>query len=111
LMIPALILVFASVFPARWIGRYVKHRLLAATILWAVAHLLANGDLAGVLLFGAFLVWAAIDLILQPSAADSVTAEGRFGTGDIAAILAGIALYAVLLAGLHFWLFGVSPIS
>jgi uncharacterized membrane protein len=44
LMIPALILVFASVFPARWIGRYVSHRLLTATMLWSVAHLLANGD-------------------------------------------------------------------
>lgn len=111
LMIPALILVFASIFPARWIGRTVKHRLLTATMLWAVAHLLANGDLAGIVLFGAFLVWAVIDLILQPAVPSPTTAESGFGTGDIAAILAGVALYAALIAGLHFWLFGVSPIN
>jgi uncharacterized membrane protein len=109
-MIPALILVFASIFPARGIGRYVPHRLLTATVLWASAHLLANGDLAGVVLFTAFLAWAVIDLIFQPAEAAS-GAEGGFGTGDVAAIVAGIALYAVFLAGLHFWLFGVSPIG
>jgi uncharacterized membrane protein len=110
-MLPALILVFASVFPARWIGGQVKHRLLTATILWASAHLLANGDLAGLVLFAAFLAWAVIDLILQPAIPGPTAADGHFGTWDIAAILAGVALYAVLIAGLHFWLFGVSPIN
>jgi uncharacterized membrane protein len=110
-MLAALILVFASVFPARWIGRQVKHRLLTATILWASAHLLANGDLAGLVLFATFLAWAVIDLILQPATPRPTLADSHFGIWDIAAILAGVALYAVLIAGLHFWLFGVSPIN
>lgn len=110
LMIPALILVFSSLFPASGIKRFVVHPLLAATILWATAHLFANGDLAGVLLFGAILVWAVIDRIAQPQGMAFQATVGAFGKWDWAAVAAGIALYIVLIAGLHYWLFGVSPI-
>jgi uncharacterized membrane protein len=110
LMIPALILVFASVFPALGIKRFVAHPLLSATALWSVAHLFANGDLAGVVLFGAILVWAVIDRLAQPRQAEAEVATGAFGKSDFAAVLAGVALYIVLIAGLHYWLFGVSPI-
>jgi uncharacterized membrane protein len=109
LMIPALILVFASVFPAHWIGRYVTHRLLTATMLWAVAHLLANGDLAGVVLFSGFLVWALVDRFMQPSSPSAGPAAPD--RADYAAIAAGLALYGALVGGLHFWLFGVSPVG
>lgn len=54
LMIPALILVFASVFPASGITGLVAHPLLTATGLWALSHLFANGDLAGVMLLVLF---------------------------------------------------------
>lgn len=111
LMVLALILVFASLFPAVWIRRIVAHPLLAATMLWALAHLFANGDLAGVVLFAAFLAWAAVDFFFQPPAATGAKNGNAFGMWDIAAIVAGIALYSALLAGLHFWLFGVSPIA
>jgi uncharacterized membrane protein len=107
-MIPALILVFASLFPAGGIKRFVGHPLLTATMLWALAHLFANGDLAGVVLFGAILVWAVIDRLAQPAAAEATS--GAFGKWDLAAVLHGIVLYIVLIAGLHYWLFGVSPI-
>jgi uncharacterized membrane protein len=110
LMVPALILVFSSVFPAHWIKRYVGHPLLAATVLWAVAHLFANGDLAGVVLFAAFLIWALVDRFMQPPAGPSA-APAVPGKGDYTAIAAGLALYAALVGGLHFWLFGVSPVG
>jgi uncharacterized membrane protein len=109
LMIPALILSFASVFPAGGIKRFVRHPLLLATMLWAIAHLLANGDLAGVVLFGAFLAWGVFDRMMQPEAQAGQEA-GDFGKSDLVAVIAGIALYIVLIAGLHYWLFGVSPI-
>lgn len=109
-MIPALILVFASLFPASGIKRFVTHPLLLATMLWALAHLFANGDLAGVVLFGAILLWAVVDRFAQPKEAEAEVAGIGFGGWDLAAILAGIALYVVLIAGLHYWLFGVSPI-
>jgi len=111
LMIPALILVFASIFPAHGIKRFVAHPLLFATALWSVAHLFANGDLAGVVLFGAILAWALIDRIAQPLRLEAEAETGTFGKWDFAAVLAGVALYIVLVAGLHYWLFGVSPIA
>ena len=110
LMVPALILVFASASPALGIKRFVAHPLLSATALWAVAHLFANGGLAGVMLFGAILAWVVIDWIAQPLRSQAESATGAFGKWDFAAVLAGIALYIVLIAGLHYWLFGVSPI-
>ena len=109
MMLLALILVFASLFPAGWIKRIVVHLLLVATMLWALSHLFANGDLAGVVIFAAFLIWAVVDRVFQPSTTSST--KNAFGMWDIAAIVAGIALYSALLAGLHFWLFGVSPIA
>jgi uncharacterized membrane protein len=111
LMVPALILVFSSVFPAGWIKRYVNHPLLIATMLWAIAHLLANGDLAGVVLFAAFLIWAVVDRLVQPVRSAPAGIAAKPGRGDYAAIAAGLALYAALVGGLHFWLFGVSPVS
>jgi uncharacterized membrane protein len=78
-------------------------------MLWALAHLLANGDLAGVVLFGAFLAWAVFDRMMQPEA-HAAQEAGGFGKWDLVAVVAGIALYIVLIAGLHYWLFGVSPI-
>jgi len=110
LMIPAAILAFASVFPANGIKGYVAHPLLTATGLWALSHLFANGDLAGVVLFGAFLAWAVVDWVAQPGTPEPGRASGGFGKWDVAAILAGIAVYIVLIAGLHYLLFGVSPI-
>jgi uncharacterized membrane protein len=111
LMVPALILAFASGFPASWIKRYVAHPLLAATMLWAVAHLFANGDLAGVVLFAAILIWAVVDRLFQSAAPAPAAVPTAPGKGDYAAIAAGLALYAALVGGLHFWLFGVSPVG
>lgn len=110
LMLPALILVFASIFPIGRIKRLVGHPLLIATMLWGLGHLFANGDLAGVVLFSAFFAWAVIDRIMQPAESSVTTNEVSSGHWDLAAVFAGAALYAVLLAGLHYWVFGVSPL-
>lgn len=109
--LPALILAVASLLPAGRIKRWVRHPLLIATILWSCAHLFVNGDSAGVVLFGAFLVWAVVDLIValgRLAVAPSPPAVS--GTYDIVAVVAGLALYALLVWRLHAWLFGVSPI-
>src|ERR1700733_6414966 len=62
LMLPVFPLLIAAYLPGR-IKTAMKHPLLAAVKFWALAHLLANGMLADVLLFGAFLVWAVCDRI------------------------------------------------
>jgi len=112
LMVPAMVLLAAAYIPSR-IRDQVKHPMLLAVKLWAVAHLLANGDLASIVLFGALLAYAVIDLIsvkrrgaLGPLGA----AKGTVG-GDITAVVVGLALYAALLLGGHKWLIGVAPIA
>ena len=87
--------------------------MLWAVVLWGVAHLFANGSAADVVLFGAFLAWALLDLssnygrdrekgVAYPSPEWGATAG---------AIVVGVVLWAALLMGLHLWLFGVSPLA
>lgn len=108
LLAVALVLAIASGMPGGWIKRAVRHPLLIATMLWAIAHLIVNGDAAGVILFGAFLAWAAFDLLAQPPAIrkPGVPSPAR----DLAAVGVGLVLYALFIWQLHFWLFGVRPV-
>lgn len=107
----ALILAVASNFPGSRIRRWVRNPLLIATILWAIAHLFVNGDTAGVVLFGAFLAWAILDLWSSSQRPRPVNLPPPSTTADIIAVVAGAALYGLLVWRLHFWLFGVSPIG
>ena len=63
LTVPAFILLVAAYIPGTRIKRAVGHPMVAAVKIWAFAHLLANGTLADVVLFGAFLAWAVADYI------------------------------------------------
>ncbi len=111
LMLPALILVVSSDLKARWIKAAVKHPMLLAVKLWAFGHLLANGDLASVLLFGAFLVWAVADRIsVKNRPADAVDNVDTSWSGrDSAAIVVGGLVYGLFVWKLHVWLFGAVP--
>lgn len=113
LMLPAFILLAATYAPG-YIKRAVKHPMILAVKVWALAHLLANGDAAAVTLFGAFLVWAVVDRI-------SVARRERAGEvaprdftpsirADIAAVAIGTIIYALFVWKLHLWLIGVSPV-
>ncbi|HMK89010.1 MAG TPA: NnrU family protein [Methylocystis sp.] len=84
-----------------------RHPTLVAVKSWALAHLLANGDLGGMILFGSFLAWGVYDRIAVKSRGD-LGAErlASFTRGDAIALGAGTALYALILF-LHPWLFGV----
>jgi uncharacterized membrane protein len=108
LMLPALILAVAALLPNR-IRTAVGHPLLTALALWAVAHLIANGDLASVLLFGSFLVFAAYDLVsVRRRGATGPLGSARGGpVQDAIAVAGGLGLYALLLLGGHAWLTGV----
>jgi uncharacterized membrane protein len=107
LMIPVFPMLLATYLPGR-IQTTLKHPMLAATKLWAFAHLLANGTLADVLLFGAFLVWAVVDRIsLKHRTTDAVPVAMRSKLNDTLVIVIGLALYAVFVLGLHKWLIGV----
>jgi uncharacterized membrane protein len=111
LMLPVFPLLLATYLPGR-IKSGVGHPMLTATKLWATAHLLANGMLADVLLFGGFLAWAVIDRISlkrRPSRPVKALPEGRFN--DLIAVVAGFAIYVWFVARGHLYLFGVSPMG
>lgn len=108
LMPIALVMLAAAYIPSR-IRTVLKHPMLAAIKVWALAHLLVRGDLASMVLFGSFLAWAVYDRIsvkrrhaLGPLGARS----GGIG-GDIAVLVVGAALSFVMVKWGHAWLVGV----
>jgi uncharacterized membrane protein len=108
LMLPVFPLVLAAYLPGR-IKSAMKHPMLAATKFWAVGHLLANGLLADMLLFGTFLVWAIVDRISLKRRVQQLMAAappGRFN--DLIAVVGGLAIYVLFIVWAHAWLFGVS---
>ncbi len=113
-MAPVFPLLFAAYLPGR-IQRAVKHPMLLAVVLWTISHLLANGALADVCLFGSFLVWAVADRIAVARRPREIRgtadADGRRGVNDAIAVFAGAAVYGATLLWLHRWLIGVSPLA
>jgi uncharacterized membrane protein len=108
LMVPALILLVAAYVPSR-IRNATGHPMLIAIMLWALGHLLANGDLASLLLFGSFLAYTVYDRIsVGQRHALGPLGEAKGGLpGDVAAIAGGLVLYALLLFWGHQKLTGV----
>lgn len=109
LMLVALPLLVASFFPvATRIGRFVRHPMLMAVTLWSVAHALAIGTLAGVLLSAVFFAWtlaARFSLIARPMTAASAAAP--VPRNDWIAVAVGFAIWAAFLFVLHDWLIGM----
>jgi uncharacterized membrane protein len=108
LMLPAVILVVASYIRGR-IYATLKHPMLAGVKLWAVAHLLANGDLGSIILFGSVLAWAVIDRISLKHRADAgappIPVDGV--RNDVIAVVVGIVVYLALGALFHPYVIGV----
>ncbi|HWK51445.1 MAG TPA: NnrU family protein [Steroidobacter sp.] len=111
LMLPVFPLLLATYLPGR-IKAAVKHPMLASVKLWAFAHLLANGMLADVLLFGGFLIWAVADRISvkRRAVVRPVPGPPPGKYNDLIAVVGGLALYVIFVFGLHLWLIGVSPL-
>lgn len=110
LMLPALILLAAAYLPGK-ISAAAKHPMLAGTKLWAFGHLLTNGDLGSILLFGSFLAYGVYDRIAVKKRA-ALEGPGKAKAGkpvnDLLAIGIGGALYIAIAFLLHPVLFGVS---
>jgi len=103
---------FACMNPAPGrIRGWLRHPMLAGVMIWALAHLLANGDAGGMLLFASFFVWAVYDRIAVATRGDLGAApQSAFTRADVMALAIGTVAYAAVIA-LHPWLFGVSPIG
>ena len=111
LLIPAFVLIAAAYIPATRIRRAVGHPMVLGVKTWAFAHLLANGFLHDVLLFGAMLVWAVADYAAarrRDRRAGSVYPVGPVSR-DLQAVGVGLAAYVAFALWLHVWLIGVRP--
>jgi uncharacterized membrane protein len=112
LMVPVFPLFIAAYVPGR-IKRISRNPMLLSVILWSLSHLIANGMLNDVLLFGAFFVWAVVDLIsvsrrTQPRPLPSAPPSAF---NDAIVVVVGLGLYAFMLLWGHAHLIGVSPLG
>ncbi|MET0879245.1 MAG: NnrU family protein [Tardiphaga sp.] len=108
LMLPAVILLAAAYLRGR-IYTLVKHPMLTAVKLWALSHLLANGDLGSIILFGSFLAWAVFDRISLKRRSDPggpPIPVGGLGN-DAIAVAVGIVAYVALGFAFHPVVIGV----
>lgn len=111
LVLPAFVLIVAGNMRATKMKAAVGHPMVLGTKLWAFAHLLSNGTLADVVLFGSFLAWATVDyasLRRRDRLAGTVHPPGAIGR-DVLAILVGAVGWAVFGYWLHGPLIGVRP--
>ena len=111
LMLPVFPLLIGAYLKG-YIKARLKHPMLVAVKLWAFAHLLVNGRLADVVLFGSLLAWAVFDRISikrrpnqPPLPANPSIAH------DAIAVVAGLALYVLFVMSWHLKLIGVSPLG
>jgi uncharacterized membrane protein len=108
LMLPAVIMVVAAFIRGR-IYTTLKHPMLTAVKLWAAAHLLANGDLGSIILFGSFLAWAVVDRISLKRRSDAGGPAIAVGgpMNDAIAVAVGIVAYLALGFAFHPVVIGV----
>ncbi len=111
LMALSFIFIVAGNLPvAGHIKAKLKHPMLIGIKTWAVAHLLVNGDVASVILFGSLLVWAIISVIgIKKRGGEPPVASSA--KPDLIAVVVGIVFWLVFAMWLHPWLIGVPAIA
>lgn len=108
-----LIFLTAAFIPRNSIKAKLGHPMILSVKVWALAHLLANGTLADLLLFGSFLVWAVLDFSSSSKrdrAAATIRAPGATAN-TVLTIAVGSVLWLAFLYWLHAWLIGVAPLA
>jgi uncharacterized membrane protein len=112
LMLPAIIMVVAAYIRGR-IYLALKHPMLSGVKVWAAAHLLANGDLGSIILFGSFLAWAVYDRISLKRRADAGGPPIPVGGpgNDLIAIAVGTVAYLALAFAFHPVVIGVPVVG
>ncbi len=111
LTLPIFILLAAAYVPGSHIKAWVKHPMMLSVKLWALAHLLSNGRLADVLLFGGFTLWAALAFraARQRDRQQSVFYLAAGWSRDVIVIAIGLAAWVAFALYLHSALIGVRP--
>ena len=112
LTLPAFILIVASYVPGQ-IKAKLRHPFLAGIKFWALGHLVANGDLASIILFTSFLAYAVYDRIAAKRREErglvTVTETGP-ARNDVISVVVGTVLYVIFLIWLHPLLIGTTPL-
>ena len=113
LTLVAFVLLAAAYVPRNAVKARLHHPMVVAVKVWAFAHLLANGTLADVILFGGFLIWAALSFRAARGRDRATGARYPSATtgGTVGAVAAGVAAWVVFAFWLHGWLIGVRPFS
>jgi len=111
LTLPAFILLVAAYVPGNRIKRAVGQPMAAGVSLWALAHLLSNGRLSDLLLFGGFLGWSVLSFSAAQGRDRAVGVQRAGGsiTRDALTITIGVVAWAGFAAYLHAWMIGVRP--
>jgi uncharacterized membrane protein len=114
LMWVAMVLLVASYVPDNQIKAKLRHPMTLSVKVWALGHLLSNGNLADVLLFGGFLIWSVLvfrGARQRDRMSMRMAPEGRL-LGTVLAVVVGTSVWAAfLMGGLHVWLVGVMPFT
>ncbi|MBK1701012.1 NnrU family protein [Thiococcus pfennigii] len=105
LMLPAFMLLVLAYVPSN-VRRYIRHPMLTAVLLWGLAHLLANGDLASMILFGSFAVYSVVAMVSANRRGAKKATDYKSMLWDLVGAGGGIGVYA-LFVYLHPYLFGV----
>lgn len=113
LTLAAFILIAAAYVPRTRIKAKVGHPMVLGVKVWAIAHLLANGTLADVILFGSFLIWAIFNFTAARRRDRAAHVDYAIGpvSSDVKAVVMGAAAWAIFTFWLHQWLIGVRPLS
>ena len=111
LMLPVFIMLAASSPKPSQIKAALKHPMTLSVKLWAIAHLISNGRLGDVVLFGSFMLWAALvfSAARRRDQAQGLTYAAVGIKNDIIAVVSGVVVYVVFALFLHAWLIGVRP--
>ncbi|WP_353201672.1 NnrU family protein [Polynucleobacter sp.] len=89
-----------------------KHPMILGVKVWALAHLLSNGTLVNLILFGAFLIWAVLDFRSARKRPVHTPEKAIVSTkATVITIASGIILWIIFIFGLHQYLIGVSPLA
>jgi len=89
-----------------------KHPMILGVKVWALAHLLANGTLVDLILFGSFLLWAVLDFRSARKRPIHMPEKAVISTkATITVVITGVVIWAAFIFGLHQYLIGVSPLG
>lgn len=111
LTVVSFVLFAAAKVPGNHVKAALGHPMVLGVQLWAAAHLVANGTVAAVVLFGGFLVWSVVDFASARRRDRAAGTRYPAGTlrGDALAVIGGLVVWALFAFLLHGWLIGVRP--